>query len=104
MEINEGYYPMLYLWRRLNRSSGGPGLNRGGLGLDFAWAPHGTDALLGTLENAMAAVPSRGMMGGYPGGTHFFNVVRGTAIRAGCPGRSSGCPSPCRSWAAARRP
>ena len=29
----------------------------------------------------MAAVPSRGMMGGYPGGTHFFNVVRGTGIQ-----------------------
>jgi N-methylhydantoinase B len=80
VEINEGYYPMLYLWRRLNGSSGGPGVNRGGLGLDFAWAPHGTDALLGTLENAMAAVPSRGMMGGYPGGTHFFNVVHGTDV------------------------
>jgi N-methylhydantoinase B len=80
VEINEGYYPMLYLWRRLNRDSGGPGLNRGGLGLDFAWAPHGTEALLGTLENALAAVPSRGMMGGYPGATHFFNVVRGTGI------------------------
>jgi N-methylhydantoinase B len=80
VEINEGYYPMLYLWRRLNRDSGGPGQNRGGLGLDFAWSPHGTDALLGTLENALAAVPSRGMMGGYPGATHFFNVVRGTGI------------------------
>lgn len=81
VEINEGYYPMLYLWRRLNASSGGPGINRGGLGLDFAWAPHGTDVLLGTLENAMAAVPSRGMLGGYPGATHFFNVVRGTSIQ-----------------------
>jgi N-methylhydantoinase B len=36
--------------------------------------------LLGTLENALAAVPSRGMMGGYPGATHFFNVVRGTGV------------------------
>jgi N-methylhydantoinase B len=80
VEINEGYYPMLYLWRRLNRDSGGPGINRGGLGLDFAWAPHGTDFLLGTLENAMAAVPSRGMMGGYPGAGHFFNAVRDTAV------------------------
>jgi N-methylhydantoinase B len=80
VEINEGYYPMLYLWRRLNQGSGGPGLNRGGLGLDFAWAPHGTEQLLGTLENALAAVPSRGMLGGYPGATHFFNVVRGTGV------------------------
>jgi N-methylhydantoinase B len=88
VEINEGYYPMLYLWRRLNNGSGGPGLNRGGLGLDFAWAPHGTEALLGTLENALAAVPSRGMLGGYPGATHFFNVVRGTEILDALAGRS----------------
>lgn len=87
VEINEGYYPMLYLWRRLNHDSGGPGLNRGGLGMDFAWAPHGTEALLGTLENALAAVPSRGMMGGYPGATHVFAAVRGTGVLQALEGR-----------------
>jgi N-methylhydantoinase B len=69
---------MLYLWRRLNAGSGGPGFNRGGLGLDFAWAPHNTQALMGTLENAMAAVPSRGMLGGLPGAGNEFRAVRGT--------------------------
>ncbi len=80
VEINEGNYPMLYLWRRLNKGSGGPGFNRGGQGMDFAWTPWRTDALIGTLENAMSSVPTRAMLGGYPGGTNFFNVVRGSAI------------------------
>ncbi|MCW3067146.1 MAG: hypothetical protein JWN32_4318, partial [Solirubrobacterales bacterium] len=78
VEINEGFYPMLYLWRRLNAGSGGPGFNRGGLGLDLAWTPHNTAALMGTLENAMAAVPSRGMLGGLPGAGNEFRAVRGT--------------------------
>lgn len=81
VEINEGFYPMLYLWRRLNGDSAGPGYNRGGLGLDFAWAPWQTPFLLGTCENAMASVPSRGMLGGYPGATHEFRVARGTRIQ-----------------------
>ncbi len=81
VEINEGNYPMLYLWRRLNKGSGGPGYNRGGQGMDFAWTPWRTEALTGTLENAMSSVPTRALMGGYPGGTNFFNVVRGTNVR-----------------------
>jgi N-methylhydantoinase B len=80
VEINEGFYPLLYLYRRLNAGSGGPGYNRGGQGLDFAWTPHCTDALIGTLENALSAVPSRGMMGGYPGATHEFRVYRDSNI------------------------
>jgi N-methylhydantoinase B len=82
VEVNEGFYPMLYLWRRLHTDSGGPGANRGGQGIDLAWAPWGTEHLVGTLENAMAAVPSRGMLGGYPGAGNFFKVVRDTALQA----------------------
>jgi N-methylhydantoinase B len=80
VEINEGFYPMLYLWRRLHPDSGGPGYNRGGQGIDLAWIPWGTETLTGTLENAMAEVPSRGMLGGYPGAANSFNVVRGTGV------------------------
>ena len=81
VEVNEGFYPMLYLWRRLHPDSGGPGYNRGGQGIDLAWVPWNTDGLTGTLENAMAAVPSRGMLGGYPGATNSFDVVRGTRVQ-----------------------
>ena len=80
VEINEGSYPMLYLWRKLNHGSGGPGFRRGGQGMDFAWTPWRTDGLTGTLENAMSCVPTRGLLGGYPGGTNFFKAVRGTRL------------------------
>src|SRR5205807_5328918 len=60
--------------------SGGPGFRRGGQGMDFAWTPWRTDGLTGTLENAMSCVPTRGLMGGYPGATNFFKTVRGTGI------------------------
>jgi N-methylhydantoinase B len=80
VEINEGNYPMLYLWRKLNPGSGGPGFRRGGQGMDFAWTPWRTDGLTGTLENAMSCVPTRGLTGGYPGATNFFKVVRGTGL------------------------
>ena len=82
VEINEGYYPMLYLWRRLNTDSGGPGLHRGGLGLELAWVSHGAGTLTGTLENATGFIPSRGTAGGYPGATNFYNIVHDTTIRA----------------------
>jgi N-methylhydantoinase B len=81
VEINESYYPMLYLWRRLNTGSGGPGLHRGGLGLEIAWTGHGVGTLTGTLENATGFIPSRGSAGGYPGSTCVYNIVRGTNIR-----------------------
>jgi N-methylhydantoinase B len=76
VEINEGLYPMLYLWRSLNYGSGGHGFNRGGQGIDIAWVPYGTEALSGTLENAMAEIPSRGVLGGYPGATNLYKVHR----------------------------
>jgi N-methylhydantoinase B len=80
IETNEELYPMLYLWRRLNVGSGGPGLNRGGNGLDLAWVPWNTDGLVGTLENACAEVPSQGVLGGYPGDTNRYLVVRDAGV------------------------
>lgn len=76
VEINEGLYPMLYLWRSLNYGSGGHGFNRGGQGIDIAWVPYGTEELSGTLENAMAEIPTRGVLGGYPGATNLYKVHR----------------------------
>ncbi len=79
IESNEALYPMLYLWRRLNHGSGGPGMYRGGNGIDLAWTPWKTDNLVGTLENACAQVPSPGVLGGVPGATNRFEVIRGSA-------------------------
>jgi N-methylhydantoinase B len=82
IETNEELYPMLYLWRRLNVGSGGPGLNRGGNGLDLAWMPWDTDGLVGTLENACAQVPSASALGGLPGDTNRYELLRGSGARS----------------------
>lgn len=80
IESNEALYPMLYLWRTLNAGSGGPGLHRGGMGIDLAWVPWKTEELIGTLENACAEVPSQGALGGLPGDTNSYHVFRGSDV------------------------
>ncbi len=94
IESNEALYPMLYLWRQLNAGAGGPGLHRGGNGIDLAWIPWKTDGLLGTMENACAEVPSQGMLGGLPGGTHSFLVHRDTETAKLREGGAESLPGP----------
>jgi N-methylhydantoinase B len=75
IEINEFQAPVLYLWRRINAGSGGPGRLRGGQGLDYAWTPWYTT---GGQEHVFAAcwqVPPPGVGGGYPGSASGFTVV-----------------------------
>ena len=43
VETNEGFYPILYLYRRETKDSGGPGEYRGGMGATSCWIPHDTD-------------------------------------------------------------
>jgi N-methylhydantoinase B len=80
VEINEGLYPMLYLWRSLNYESGGHGYYRGGQGMDLAWIPYGTEQLSGTLENSCGEIPSRGVLGGYPGATNFYKIYQNANV------------------------
>lgn len=75
VETNEGLYPMFYFYRRINVNSGGPGYNRGGQGMDYAWIPYNNQGLLGTIENACGELPAHGTLGGYPGGTSSFNKL-----------------------------
>ena len=80
IEINELGYPVLYLWRKLNTNSGGPGRYRGGDGLDLAWTPWHT---AGGQEHVMAAcwqVPPAGVFGGYPGSSSGFTLVSGAGV------------------------
>lgn len=77
IEINEFAYPILYLWRRLSKNSGGPGRYRGGNGLDLAWTPWYTP---GGQEHAMTPCwqfPPTGTFGGYPGSSSSFSLVTG---------------------------
>ncbi len=72
VESNENIYPMLYLWKRLQTDSGGPGAFRGGLGLDFAWTLWGGDIAHGMLNACTRSVPPRGAFGGLPPSTSRF--------------------------------
>ena len=75
IEVNEFAYPVLYLWRRLNQNSGGPGQYRGGTGLDLAWTPWYTP---GGQEHTMLScwqVPPNGVFGGYPGSSSHFTLT-----------------------------
>jgi N-methylhydantoinase B len=82
IEINEFGYPVLYLWRRLNQNSGGPGRYRGGTGLDLGWTPWYTT---GGQEHTMLAcweVPPNGAFGGYPGSSSRFTLTSGAGAHA----------------------
>lgn len=85
IEIAESQQPILYLWRRLNANSGGPGTHRGGLGVDLAWMPYGTDQMAGTVFCTASRFPGRGELGGMPGSTGFMG--RGAGV-IGAPARS----------------
>jgi N-methylhydantoinase B len=82
IERNEDDHPQLYLWRRLNRNSGGPGEHRGGLGQEYAWTLHKSPGGEQTVTTAAAQVPISGVSGGYPGGTNVFELVQESNVDA----------------------
>jgi N-methylhydantoinase B len=83
VEINESQQPTLYLWRRLNQNSGGPGLHRGGQSLEFVWALYDTDGVAGALTVTCAEMPPRGAGGGLPADTGTWKTYHNTNVMAG---------------------
>jgi N-methylhydantoinase B len=77
IEVNEFQMPVLYLWRRLNQGSGGPGRSRGGQGVDLGWTPWHTPGGTGHFFVACWQVPGVGTDGGYPGSTSRFAIQKG---------------------------
>ena len=82
VESNENLYPMLYLWKKLQKDSGGPGTHRGGLGLDFAWILWDTGTAHGMLNACTRSVPPRGVFGGYPPTTSRFLKIKGSKLES----------------------
>jgi N-methylhydantoinase B len=82
IEINELAYPILYLWRKLNQNSGGPGQFRGGNGMDLAWTPWYTTGGQQHVMTPCWQVPPTGPSGGYPGSTSGFTLVPGAGADA----------------------
>jgi N-methylhydantoinase B len=81
VETNEGFYPILYLYRRETMDSGGPGEFRGGMGATSCWMPYDTDGeplqlVLATFGQAFPT--ALGIDGGYPANTSMYRMVRGS--------------------------
>jgi N-methylhydantoinase B len=72
VETHESRQPILFLWRRLLRNSGGPGQHRGGQSLDEAYLLRGSDGVSGSATNSCGWVPARGSGGGLPGSTSDY--------------------------------
>jgi N-methylhydantoinase B len=83
VETNEGFYPILYLFRRETKDSGGAGEFRGGMGATSCWIPHETDGqpiqlVLATFGEAFPT--ALGIDGGYPANTAMYRMKRGTDV------------------------
>jgi len=85
VEMNEFAFPMLYLWRREEADSGGPGRFRGGVGASSCFIPY--DSPLGGVHLVVSApgkaLPlAAGISGGLPAGTQYDVLLRGASIRS----------------------
>lgn len=78
VEMNEFVLPMLYLWRREEINSGGPGRFRGGVTASLCFISHDTPAPMAqVISGSGKAVPMNvGLAGGYPGNTQVDLTVR----------------------------
>lgn len=83
VEMNEFQFPLLYLWRREEKDSGGPGRFRGGVGASSCFVPHDTPigGIHLVVSSAGKSVPMpTGLAGGYPGNTQHDVLVRRSDI------------------------
>jgi len=84
VEMNEFAYPILYLWRREEPDSGGPGRFRGGVGGSSCFILHDTPArqMNLTVSSTGKAFPqATGMSGGYPANTAYDVMFRNSTMR-----------------------
>jgi N-methylhydantoinase B len=82
-EAYELQYPMLYLFRRHQPDSGGPGRFRGGTGCTLSYVIHDVQRLPYKLPHASGAEQpeSVGISGGGPSQTNQFAIKRDTDVR-----------------------
>jgi N-methylhydantoinase B len=82
VESLELLMPVLYLYRKVIRDSGGPGRNRGGLSAGAGYVIHGTDHLRVLVAcHGYESPTSRGLFGGYPSGCNRRRLLRETQVR-----------------------
>lgn len=85
VETIEQTFPVRYLFRRRRTDSGGPGTYRGGVGMEMALAPHGTDGGLNYVISGKGQMHpmSDGLAGGYPGAPNEYVWVHNNEIDSG---------------------
>jgi N-methylhydantoinase B len=83
VETQELAMPVLYLWRREEPDSGGPGRHRGGVSGSICVLPHGVSTPIYLVSSGSGkAIPMNGgLAGGYPGNTQLDILFRGTPAR-----------------------
>ena len=84
VETYEKEYPILYVYRRQSRDTGGAGRYRGGVGTETMLVPHRADGPIDlTLLTHGASQPeAQGLYGGYPSSVQVRALLRGADIRA----------------------
>lgn len=82
VETNEFRYPYLYLYRRQQADTGGPGTFRGGVGLSTAFTPHDVDRIANVTfhGHGVEAPSAHGLYGGYPGSSNRTVVSRNSDV------------------------
>jgi N-methylhydantoinase B len=78
VEVDESTAPLLILWRKVQPSTGGAGMTRGGNGVSTAFQISGSPEMRGTVSNNTAAVPPRGSGGGLPGSPTAYQILSRT--------------------------
>ncbi len=81
VETTESRYPVIYLYSRQEKDTGGPGRFRGGTGYGAMYMLHGiNEAMNLVLGFTPENTESRGMAGGYPGGSAVFALKQNSDI------------------------
>ena len=83
IEMTEFSAPLLYLWRREEPDSGGPGKFRGGVTASLALIPHDTEVPMAQVISGAGKAVSQniGAVGGYPGNSQLDVAVRNADVR-----------------------
>jgi N-methylhydantoinase B/oxoprolinase/acetone carboxylase alpha subunit len=83
VEVLEQRYPLLYLYRKECRDTGGPGRFRGGASTESVFITHGIDNALDVMavNHGVSHPESAGLFGGLPGSVQGHLHLQGTNIR-----------------------
>lgn len=82
LEAAESFFPILYLYRRQEKDTGGAGKYRGGATISFMYVPHRVDSIPSKIVHGFGIVPQDlGISGGYPAPNYHARIKRNTNIK-----------------------